>query len=643
VSYHRTDVPAGLPPMKPTTVAWLVGLIGWTVLLAFYHLEGGARFEPTDCWVAQTAREMYEGHSAHSLVIPRFSGETRMQKSPGPYWSVMLTAWLRGRADIDEACTRIPNGLAGILIVLTVFWLTRRLAGDRAAIYAGFACSASVMILYWSHRGASDLGLAALTTVSLAALWVAAEQEPPGRRQTALWLLGYFAAGLGMLYKLPMPLAIIGAPVLVYVLIKRRWSVLRNRVHLWGILLFLLPWLPWAVTTVILEPTALAKWKVEFWDRFTGALPNVEGQRAWYFHLIYLIPPIVYCLPFSLSLPRALARAFTRQPGVNRDGLHFAAIWFVALFAFFTASAGKELRYFLPALPPLFVLLGIELADFFDPERPARPKRDRFAALAVWILVPLGFIGGIFGVYRWYRAVGQLENFAWPDVWKPYVVTALLFSLGTALAAWLYLARRRNASFAALVGTMWLSWLWIWPTIMPVFAAQRPFVDFATQLQQKIDPALRDRIRQVGSQDSRIIWYSDVRFPRIIDQLELLRLQGGQRSLERETQLVGHAMADALAGDDPVLLVASRPYFVDFLTLAPAELAALDRHMPPVYIWLQTSLGPKKKHFVLFGNRPPPWPEPALQPPSERLQKYRSAQPATQPTTASAPANLSEE
>lgn len=198
--------------MAPATVGWLVALLGWTSLLSFYHLEGGARFEPTDCWVAQTAREMYQGETWRSLVVPRFSGETRMQKSPGPYWAVMLTAWLRGQANVDEVSARIPNGLAGLLIVGTIFWLTRRVAGDRAAIFAGFASSASVLILYWSHRGASDLGLAALTTLSLAALWVAAEDEPPGRKQTGLWLLGYFAAGLGMLYKLPMPLAIVALP-----------------------------------------------------------------------------------------------------------------------------------------------------------------------------------------------------------------------------------------------------------------------------------------------------------------------------------------------------------------------------------------------------------------------------------------------
>lgn len=293
---------------------------------------------------------------------------------------------------------------------------------------------------------------------------------------------------------------------------RNRWRVLASRVHLWGLLVFCLPWLPWAVAVVILEPTALAKWKVEFWDRFTGALPNVQDQRVWYFHFVYLIPPIVYCIPFSLSLPQACARIFRGQVGVNRDGMFFAGIWFLSLFVFFTAAAGKELRDFLPALPPLFVLLGVELAAFFDPAHPATPTRDRLGALAVWTLVPLAFVGGLFGVYYWYKKIGGPEGFAWAEVWQPYAVAAAIFTTGAALAAWLYVRRRENASFGTLVGTMWLTWLWVWPCVMPVFVSQRPFLDFVAQLREKIDPGLQENMRQIGSQDPRIIWYGDYRF-----------------------------------------------------------------------------------------------------------------------------------
>lgn len=673
--------------------AWLVALIGWTTLIGFYRLDGGARFEPIDCWVAQTAREMAE---RGEWLVPRFSGETRMQKSPGPYWAVMLTARLRGQTDIDEVAARLPNALAAVILVVTIFWLTRRVAGDRAAVFAGFAAASSVLVMWWSHRGASDLGLTTLTTVSLGALWIGSEAEPPGPRRHALWLLGYFAAGLGMLYKMPMPLAIVGLPAFLYVLLWNRWRQLWNRWHLVGLALFLLPWLPWAVAVCLVEHAAWVKWKVEFLDRFTGTLPNVEGQGGWKNLAFYLPVPLLYCLPFTLSLPQAIVRAFKPNehsgvqavggegeppgkprlsespalpgcttldpqsgPGVNLAGTRFMIVWFASLLVFFTASTGKEWRYFLPGLPPLFVLLGIELARFFDPQRPARPRRDWLGTLAVWVLLPGALLGGGWPALRWWwtkRGQFELEGlYAWEDVLVAYLVTATLLAVGCGLAAWLYRRRHEHAAFGGLVGTMWAVWLYAWPNLTPLVMSQRPFVDFAEQLARKVPAEARPAIRMAGSQDSRIVWCSNIRYPRVIDQLGLLaeqqeRFRRGEqphrRDLDYEMRRYGETMIDLMAGDDLCLFVIPFDGYVKFLLDAPPELARAGRPLPPLHLWLQTRYGTYDRHYILFGNRPPPFREPELRVPDKLRERLRTegwpgairpAAPSSAPTTASAP------
>lgn len=587
--------------------AWLIALLGWTALLCFYDLRGGARFEPIDCWVAQTAREMLD---ADEWLVPRFSGETRMQKSPGPYWTVMVVSLLRGTG-VDEISARMPNALAAVALVGIIFWLTRRIAGERAALFAGFAASGSVLILWWSHRGASDLGLTLFTTLALAAAWIAVETEPRGPRRGGLLLVAWLAAGLGMIYKMPMPLVVVGLPVACYVVVRNRWRVLLDRWHLGGLALFLLPWVPWALAVCLLEPAAFWKWKVEFLDRFTGELPNVKGQREWPFLFTYLGPPLLYCLPFSLSLPGALVRAFRRQPGVNRDGTLFMFIWFASLLVFFTASAGKEWRYFLPALPPLFVLLGIELAAFFDPARRTRPGLERAVALAIWIGVPGGLAVGIaVGLRKWWLRRGQYELaglYEWTDVWLAVAVVAVLIAVGCGLSAWWYVRRKEGRAFGVLVVMMWAVWLYAWPNVLPKIMSQRPFIDFAGQLAnpQLVPPGWRHNIRHIGSQDSRITWYSDVRVPRLIDQLELLQAQEGARDLEWETEQYGRAMIEHLSGDEPILLLATLPDYLMFVNAAPPRLAAEGRPLPPLHLWLQTRYGTEDRHFVLFGNKPP--------------------------------------
>ncbi len=632
--------------------AWLLALLLCTGLIAFYRLDTGADFEPIDCWVAQTAREMAD---RGDYLVPHFAGETRMQKSPGPYWAVIGVSRLLGTG-VTEVAARIPNGLAALVLVATLFGLTRQMAGNRAAIFAGFAVSCSTLTLHWSHRGASDFGLTALMTLSLACFWSAAQAGRGGRRG-GLTLLAWFAAGLAMIYKMPMPVVCIGLPLGLYCLWRRHWGYVFSGWHLPGLVFFLLPWLPWAIAVALAEPTAFAKWRVEYLDRFTGDLPNVQSQFTLAFYFLYLLPPVLFCLPFSLSLPTALMRAFRISAGratiggpgdqtqaglpsasTQRDAMAFLLIWFFSHFAFFTASTGKELRYFLPALPPLFVLLGIELAAFFNPGRARRPGRDRLALIAVWLLAPAAlFGGGIVGMRRWHKAFGI---FTWEQVLTPYLVAALILSLGIMLAAWLYVRRQEHASFAALVATMWVSWLWIWPCVMPIVQSQQPFRDIARQVREFRDsglPEAQTPIYHVSSQDSRIIWYGDLRpLPRVIDQLELLRMQGGRRSLANEIRLTAAEMIRKLRGADPVLFMATRFDYLLFRLEAPVELAKAGETMPPVHLWFQTRVGPKIKQYTVFGNRPPPWPEPPLTPPSEKNFPPGSVAPT--PPAATSPA-----
>ncbi len=604
-----------------TTLAWLAALLGWTIVVVTYDLGGGAKFEPTDCWVAQTAREMRE---ANDWVVPRYAGRTRLHKTPGAYWAVMLASLARGQP-VDEIAARLPNAVAGLAIVLSVFLLTRRIAGDRAAVYAGFAAASSTMVLYWSHRAASDMGLAACTTVSLVCLWIASADEPPGWRRTLLWLAGYFMAGIGMLYKGPMPLACVGLPAVAYLLIQRRWRVLASGWHLVGLAVFLAPWLPWVVSVVRMEPLAVAKWDAEFVDRFTGDLPNVEFQFRWFYYFFYLIPIVVYTMPYAGSLPAAFLRAIRPPAQVNRDGIRFVLIWFLSLLAFFTAATGKETRYFLPALPPLFVLLGIELAEFFSPTRAVSPARLRVVQWLVWAVAPLAVAGAAWAAYRWHR---HEQLFAWREVWPPVLIAASLIGGGAMLAAWMFGRGRREGAFAMLVAATWMTWMWTWSCVMPIFASQRQFFDFVEQVRERLDEPTRARLMQVGQHDSRIVWYGDLRYPRLIDQFELLRRLGGERSLAREMRLIGEEILQRLEGSEPVLLVASRPDFVLFLAKARDEMEAAGKPMPPVHLWIQTRIGRPARHFVVFSNQPPPWPEPELTPPARMLESRRTG---TQP------------
>ncbi|MBK8913101.1 MAG: glycosyltransferase family 39 protein [Phycisphaerales bacterium] len=599
---HSGDFP------RSTGTGWFVLLMLLTFALGASQWHSASGFEPIDCWVAQTAREMYEGGDWRSYVIPTFSGETRMQKSPGPYWAVCLTAWLRS-GTLDEATVRIPNTLWTMLLVGSVFWLARHVGGLRAAVFSGFTAATCGAVLYWSGRGASDLGVTALMTLSLAAFWIGAERAA-GAARGRLWLLAWFSAGLAMLYKMPMPLVCVGLPAAAYVLLLRRWELLRSGWHLAGLLLFLLPWLPWAVATLQIEPTALHKWRVEYWDRATGDLPNVDDQRRWYWHFFYFGVALAFCAPYFVSLPGAILRALRGRGTFAPRSRAFLLIWAGVLFAFFTAAAGKETRYFLPALPPLLVLLGIELAACFDPRRGPAPQRDRAVLGTVSVLAPLAAAAGAIGLWI-VRSRGLDDGVgSIREILIGYGAAAGLFCAGAISCAALLTRRREHLAFGLLVTGTASAWIAASTLLLPLINSQAPFRDFASQLSTRLDADQQSALRQVAQQDSRVIWYSNVRYPRVIDQLDLLEMQGGTRSREREIELIGAAMIERLESDSLALFVATPIDYLLFFTRAPLELARRGREMPPTHAWIVSRAGRWDHRYIVFGNRPPPWTEP---------------------------------
>lgn len=592
-----------------SAVGWLLALLGWSALLFFFRLDGGAYFEPIECWVAQTAREMSESRDWRDWMLPRFAGETRMQKSPGAYWAVCGVSALRG-TPVDEFCARLPNAIAALGLVATIFWLTLRIAGERAAIFAGFSAASSLMLLHRSHTGSSDLGVTALMTLSLACLFVGAEHAQRRAAQVGLWLAGYGLAGLAMLYKMPMPLVCVGLPAIAYVLIRHRWALFASAWHLLGVALFLLPWAPWAAYAALAEGATLAKWRTEFWDRITGDLPNVQDQATWEHYFLYAGTALVFAFPYSLSLPPAFVRMFRRATPIDSAGRWFVLTWFFSLFLFFSLSSGKETRYFLPLMPPLFVMLGVELSAFFQPNSSSRPWRwGVFAAIAV--VAVAGAIGGGYALAYWSEATRASDIIAWAELKRIYAITVGLFCAGVIASAALYAAQRANASFAVLVTTMWATFLYAWPNLLPVMISQAPARDFAAQLREQLSPQHFALARQVGQHDPRYVWHADARFPRVIDQLRLLELQDGRRNLETEMRLIGEELVSRLEGQELALFVVAIADYIRFQVGAASELSKVNRQMPPTHIWLISRVGRYDRRFVLFGNQPPPWPEPA--------------------------------
>lgn len=516
---------------NPRTAHWLSGTAGFLALLGacllvfFWDLSRG-QMEQTDCWVGQTARELQvnllraeDAGSGEDLrwiawAVPMFSGELRLNKFPLPYWQLVAASNLLGRP-IDEALVRAAGSVHALLLVLLLYAVAHRAFGPAVALYTGAVGLGSVFLLDWSHRGASDLQVSFWCCLSLFALWRAMHSTATRR-----WMaLAYVAAGVGMLSKGPVPMVVIGAPGLVYVLLLllvpgvmgaghlpqslgRRALHLLGRLHLWwGLPLFLLVWVPWIVVLIagvarIEHPDQLAqpadglpfvsrgwemaagdvwaRWKTEFVDRATGELTNVQKEQFWplWMHVgFYPMFTLGYLAPWTLSVLPALLWPLLPPARRDRSLLLFCLIYYVAVTAFFAWSHGKEGRYTVLMLPPVIVLLGHHLHWAFARSGLGRLTwPERITAWAAAVAVPVVCIAAWFWI-EGHTAAGLIEAlgirytgatlFAQQHAGVVAGVTAILLvaAIGYVAAAVFLLRARRQTCFGLIVATTALTYL----------------------------------------------------------------------------------------------------------------------------------------------------------------------------------------
>jgi 4-amino-4-deoxy-L-arabinose transferase-like glycosyltransferase len=217
----------------------------------------------------------------------------------------------------------------------------------------------------------------------------------------AIWRYGFFiAAGLAMLAKGPVAFLYVALPIAIWAALRRRWRLIGQALP-WvrGSLLAAaigLPWYLWAEqrTPGFLNYFLVGEHVMRFlqpgWsgDRYGNAHQEPIGTiwaylagaaGLWSIAALALAPPVRSWL--------ARAGAWWRD-----DGRLFALLAALAPLVVFTFARNLIWTYVLPALPPLAVLLGLQLA-----QRSAQPGPWRrgvlLLAFASAAVVCVGAIG----------------------------------------------------------------------------------------------------------------------------------------------------------------------------------------------------------------------------------------------------------
>jgi len=282
----------------------------------------------------------------------------------------------------------LPSLLASLGTLALVRDLGRRLWSPEAGAHAAWALLFAVQFTFQARRAQIDPLLVFWVTLSVYAFVRHLLRGPDWR----MWMLGWFAAGLGVISKGVGVIALLVLLPAAYAHWRHWPGIVSPGRRFWlGPLMLLLPILAWLVpmlwTVHASGDPALQAYADNILLRQTAkryADPWHHHQPFWYFGQVMLTQwlPVVLALPWAVRPWRDALR--------SRDARVLLPLAWVALVVlFFSLSAGKREVYILPALPVLCLVLGPWL-----PQVIARPgvRRVAFAlaALLAGVLVLAG-------------------------------------------------------------------------------------------------------------------------------------------------------------------------------------------------------------------------------------------------------------
>jgi 4-amino-4-deoxy-L-arabinose transferase-like glycosyltransferase len=351
-------------------------LLALAILLLFLGLGSLGLTDRDEGRNAEAGREMFE---TGDWISPTFNYEPRYSKPVFLYWLMSLSYRLFG---VSEFAARLPSALFGVALILLQYLFLTRVRGALLGLFGGLMLLLNIEMVAIGRMALTDSVLIFFTTLALFGFWLGLHGSTgltsgaEGRARHFFWLF-YLGMALATLTKGPVGVAVPLLAVVPYLTVTRRWGQFWQRgFPLSGALLFLLLALPWYTAMLAIhgsDYTASAQ------AHTVGRFLNPKEGHG--FTIFFYFPVLFFgFFPWSGFLPVALYQSLkgwreasgerrerkprqasspaplAPRPPAPQELELFAALWVVAVFLFFTASATRLPHYIGPLYPAAAIL-----------------------------------------------------------------------------------------------------------------------------------------------------------------------------------------------------------------------------------------------------------------------------------------------
>lgn len=339
---------------------WLRDSILLLILFGFLFLNGlgsAPLIDPDEGRYAEIPREMLQ---KSDFITPTLNYVKYFEKPPLLYWANAGSMAIFGQ---NEYAARLPSTLSGLLSVLLTYLAGRRLFNRQTALTGALILGSCAAFLLQSRIILTDMLLTLCLAGAMFSFLLAARSSEHHRAN--LFRLFFICCGLAVLTKGLIGIVLPGGIIFWYLLLGRRWRLLKEIPWISGLVLFAIVTVPWFVLVSLANPEFPHFFFIrEHFQRFTSTI-HQRSQPFWFFLPILLLT----MLPWSFFIPGSLTKAWHERQGNNGTTL-FLLLWPLVIILFFSLSSSKLIPYILPTFPPLALLIAHRIMDIRHARNP---------------------------------------------------------------------------------------------------------------------------------------------------------------------------------------------------------------------------------------------------------------------------------
>ncbi len=346
------------------------------VLMYYGFLGDYPLADPDEGRYAEIAREMLE---SGDFVTPHLNYVKYLEKPPLFYW---LTAASMAVLGENELAVRTVSAIAGLLSVLLVIGLGRRLFGPRTGLAAGWIYLTSVQPFVLARLPIIDILFSLCLSATWGAWWLG--YTATGMTGKKRWFtVAWACLGLATMSKGLAAIVLTCFITLMFLLVCRNLAEIKFMAWWPGPVAFAIIVAPWHLAVGYRNP--------EFWhfyivvQHFARLMGDEHVKPVWFFPATLPLGMMFWGAFLFPAMAKAIRSGFetakyasTRsmellsqrrnsscsdriQDKDQSEAILLLVIWVVAVVGLFSLSKCKLLPYVLPSYPALALLVGRHL------------------------------------------------------------------------------------------------------------------------------------------------------------------------------------------------------------------------------------------------------------------------------------------